>query len=113
MHELSIMDSTLRIAIQHAEAQQATRIHRITMRIGELSGVAMDALTFAFEVLSNDTPASGAELEIERVPARCRCTGCGTEFTPEGPIFTCPDCGELSATIVQGREMELVSMEVS
>ena len=113
MHELSIMDSALRMAVQYAEEHQATRIHRITMRIGDVSGVAIEALTFAFEVLSPETQAEGVELIIERVPARCWCAQCGQEFEPTSPIFECPRCGTLSRKLLQGREMELASMEVS
>ena len=44
MHELRIMDSALRMAVKYAEEQQATHIHRITMRIGDFSDVAIEAL---------------------------------------------------------------------
>ncbi|NLI01663.1 MAG: hydrogenase maturation nickel metallochaperone HypA [Chthonomonadales bacterium] len=113
MHELSLMDNVLQMAAEHARAQEATAIHKITMRIGDMSGVSIDALTFAFDVLARDTMAAGAELLIEPVKARCRCKACAAEFTPDSPITTCPGCGAPGATLIEGREIELTSMEVS
>ncbi|MBM3492821.1 MAG: hydrogenase maturation nickel metallochaperone HypA [Armatimonadetes bacterium] len=113
MHELSLMDNVLEMAVQHAREQDATRIHRITMRIGEMSGVSVDALSFAFDVLTQDTMAAGAEFEVQTLAAMCRCEGCGAEFGPDGPIAQCSACGGTRATLVQGREIELASMEVS
>jgi hydrogenase nickel incorporation protein HypA/HybF len=113
MHELSLMDNVLEIATRHARESRATRIHSITLRIGDMSGVAIEALTFAFDVLARDTPAAGAELIIERVPARCRCPDCGAEFDTDTPLAVCTSCGAARATLIQGREIELSSMEVS
>lgn len=113
MHELSIMDNILEIAVRHARSSEASRIHRITLRIGEASGVSLEALEFAFDVLSKETLAEGAELKVERVPARCVCTECDTTYEPCDILAGCPACGSYRSRLVQGREMELVSMEVS
>jgi hydrogenase nickel incorporation protein HypA/HybF len=113
MHELSLMDNVLEMAVRHAREQDAEHIHRITLRIGEMSGVSVDALTFAFDVLTRDTMAQGSEFEVIRVEAQCRCEACGTDFRPDGPLAACPDCGEHRAALTHGREIELASMEVS
>lgn len=113
MHELSIMDSVLEIATRRAAECEATRIHRIVLRIGDVSGVSLDALMFAFEILTRDTPAEGAELVVDRVRAECRCEQCNALFEPADPLAGCPNCGALGGRLVQGREMELSSMEVS
>jgi hydrogenase nickel incorporation protein HypA/HybF len=52
-------------------------------------------------------------LELEVVPTQCRCRGCGQRFEPEDVIFACPICGELSADVLRGRELELTGLEVS
>ncbi len=113
MHELSLMESVLEIASRHAEEQAATRIHSITIRIGDMSGVSIDALTFAFDVLARETIAAEASLNVVRVPARCKCPECDHEFETDSPFATCPRCGTLRTELVQGREIELASMEVS
>lgn len=114
MHEAGIMESALEAACGRARAEGASRIHRIGLRVGTLSGVEPDALRFAFESLSPGTAAAGARLEIDTVPARCRCPDCELEFEVDsGFIFTCPKCRRLTGELSQGREMELTALEIS
>ncbi len=68
MHEVGIMENTLAMAVKRAAEEGAHRIHRLTMRIGPLSGVVPEALEFAFVVLARGTIAEGARLEVERIP---------------------------------------------
>jgi hydrogenase nickel incorporation protein HypA/HybF len=113
MHELSVMASALEIALDQTRRQGASRIHAITLRIGELSGVVPEALTFAFEAVAAGTPAEGARLVVEAVPVLCHCPRCGKEFHPADVIYLCPTCGHISADVWRGRELELASLEVS
>jgi hydrogenase nickel incorporation protein HypA/HybF len=112
MHELSIMQSALSLALDQARQAGAGRVQVIRLRIGALSGVVPDALEFAFEALKPGTPAQGAELAIERVPARFWCATCRREFQSDDMLAECPDCHGLSGELRAGREMELASLEV-
>jgi hydrogenase nickel incorporation protein HypA/HybF len=113
MHEVSIMEQTLDIALNAAKDQGSGQIHRLSMRIGEMSGVVADALRFAFDVVAQNTIAEGAIFEIETVSVSCQCKNCGTTFHPPDLIFECPTCGSLSAKILSGKEIELSSLEIS
>lgn len=114
MHELGIMESAMGLVLQQARDHRASRVHRIVLRIGTLAGVEPQALHFAFEVVTRGTPADGAALEVESVPARARCPDCDTEFGVEtGFIFTCPRCRRLCGELRQGRELELSRVEMS
>lgn len=112
MHEISIMESTLEIAINHAQSQKAKQIKAIVMKIGELSGVIPQALEFAFEVVKENSIASHATLKIERIPVCCYCQSCQEKFYPTGYIFECPNCHEFSNNILEGKEIELSSLEI-
>jgi hydrogenase nickel incorporation protein HypA/HybF len=112
MHELSIMESALNMALEKAQQAGAKRIIVLRLRIGALSGVVPDALRFAFESLAPGTPAAGAELAIEEVPARFWCADCAREFESETMFADCPGCHAPSAELRAGREMELTSMEI-
>jgi hydrogenase nickel incorporation protein HypA/HybF len=112
MHELSIMQSALDQALEQARQAGASRVYAIHLRIGALSGVVSDALQFAFEALSDGTPAEGAKLVIEDVPARFWCGKCKKEFKATRMFAECPGCHHPSAELRAGREMELTSMEV-
>jgi hydrogenase nickel incorporation protein HypA/HybF len=114
MHELGIMQSALAAVLDQARTHQAARVNRIVLRIGRLAGVDAEALAFAFEVVAKDTPAAGATLAIDPVPARARCAHCAEDFEVEsGWIFTCPRCARLSGDLVQGRELELSRIEMT
>ena len=113
MHELALMEELQRIALATAAAQGAQRIHTVMLRVGRLSGVDPDALAFAFEVVMAGGIGQGATLKLEVVPTQCRCGGCGQRFEPVDVIFACPICGELSAHVLRGRELELMGLEVS
>jgi hydrogenase nickel incorporation protein HypA/HybF len=113
MHELSIMQNALNLALDQARKAGASRVHVIRLRIGALSGVVPDALEFAFEALAPGTPAEGAQLVIERVPARFWCATCTLEFTSEDMLAECPNCHSLSGELRAGREMELASLEIA
>jgi hydrogenase nickel incorporation protein HypA/HybF len=112
MHEVGIISQAVDIAIESARQAGASRVAAMRIRVGALSGVAPDALRFGFDIATEGTCAEGAVLDIELVPARCRCAyGCG-EFSPGGSIYACPSCGELSSDLLQGRELDLASIEV-
>ena len=113
MHEFSIMQSALELAEKNMRASGATRIHRIRIRVGGLSGVAPEALRFAFEALKTGTPTEGADLEIENVPAVCWCPDCAAEFEAADRNYECPRCHRPSGQLRQGLELDLASLEIS
>jgi hydrogenase nickel incorporation protein HypA/HybF len=112
MHELSIMQSALSMALEQAKVAGAERVHVIRLRVGALSGVVPDALEFAFEALVPGTAAEGAALAIENVPARFWCGTCSREFQADDLFAECPDCHQASGEVRAGRELELASMEI-
>ena len=107
------MQTTLDTAVRQTRAAGGTRIHIVRLRVGRLSGVVTEALEFAFEALRPGTPAANARLEIETVPAAMWCALCRTEFESPEFLCECPTCGSVSGELRRGREMELVSMEIS
>ena len=80
MHEVSLLESMLEIIREHAVRHQARRVHRVTLHVGDLSGVVPEALRFAFEVVTHGTIAENADLETVRVPVLCRCLNCQWTF---------------------------------
>ncbi len=112
MHELSIMDSALNLALDQAQKAGANRVFAIRLRIGTLSGVVPEALQFAFEALAPGTLADGAALQIEQVPALYWCAACTREFQSDDLFAECPGCHRPSGDLRAGREMELASLEI-
>lgn len=112
MHELSIMQSALTLALQKAQEAQASRVHVLRLRVGEMSGVVPDSLQFAFEALTQGTAAQGGRLDIEFVPARFFCAPCQREFVVQDHFPECPDCHAPSSEMRAGRELEIASLEI-
>jgi hydrogenase nickel incorporation protein HypA/HybF len=113
MHEVGLMQNTMKLALDSAQAQGAAEIHALRLRVGVLSGIVPDALQFAFEILRRGTMAAGARLIVEDVPAGGYCSACRREFAIQNYVFECPDCHGTEVQIVRGRELELVSLEIS
>jgi len=112
MHELSITQSLLEIALRHAEQSGARRIARLNLVIGELTSIEDDSVQFYWDIISQDTIAEGAELHFERVPGLLRCMSCGHTFPLDGLDYVCPACGERQVVAIGGDDFRLDSIEV-
>jgi hydrogenase nickel incorporation protein HypA/HybF len=113
MHEVGIMQSVFEIAFTRLRQEKATRIHRLRLRVGALSGVVPEALQFAFEALKEDTPAAKASLDVDYLPVRLVCSRCDLEFGADDFADLCPTCGSPHSSVRQGRELDVVSLEMS
>ena len=112
MHELSLMEALRVQALAAARAEGASRITAISLRIGSLAGVEPEALRLAHSVVMAGTIAAGAELRIEVVIACFFCEPCQQAFDAEQGDCLCPRCGSFSRRLLQGRELELTSLEI-
>jgi hydrogenase nickel incorporation protein HypA/HybF len=107
MHEVSLMQNLLEVVAATAKREGSGRVDLIHLRIGEMAGVNMDSLSFAFEILSKGTAAEGGRLECETVALRARCSSCGADFHPDDLVFRCPVCRSAAIEVTSGREMEI------
>lgn len=113
MHELALVQELCALATAAAQRHGATRIERLQLRLGDRCGVDADALRLAFAVVQQQQAWQHTQLELELVPTRCRCHRCGHRFRPVDLIHCCPRCGGLSHALLEGRELELVALEVA
>ena len=112
MHELSVTQGILDIALEKAKETQATRITGINLVVGEMSSIIDDCVQFYFDFLSRDSIASGAILSFTRIPMQVRCRSCGLTFSPDKLPWNCPQCDQWDAEIVAGQEFYIDSIEV-
>jgi hydrogenase nickel incorporation protein HypA/HybF len=114
MHEVSIAQGMLDIAIDNCTKQGYTRIDSIRVKVGKASGIVPDSLQFAFEALKPGTIAEKAVLTIEEIPVSGFCKKCDKKFTvEEAYIISCPMCGDTSFKVETGRELNIDEMEVN
>ena len=112
MHEFSITQNILSIALEKANAVQAKRVSKINLTIGELSGIVDECVQFYFDIISKDTIAAKASLSFHQPSTRLRCRNCAATFSPNNLDWTCPNCQEQKIEIISGRECHVESIEV-
>ncbi len=112
MHELAITQNVLELALSEAEKVKAKKISKISLVIGEMTGVVDESVKFYFEFISKDTIASGATLVFNRVPIEARCRNCHHKFVVWDLNWVCPNCGGANLEVVAGNELYLESIEV-
>ena len=113
MHELSIIANLYEIMEEKAREQGAKKITFVKLQVGILSGVVPDFLETAFGIFKEDTMASDATLEIEKVPLKIRCESCGVEKTYNELIYICTECSSAQIKILDGTELILEKMDIS
>lgn len=113
MHELSIAQSIIDIAVAEARKHNAPAIEAIKLRLGEFTGVVREALEFGFEIARRGTPAETATLLVEMIPLETRCPQCGLTGRPVDDFcFLCSACRG-PVEIISGREMQVEYLELA
>ncbi len=111
MHELTVTESILAIALRHAAPHPGGRITDLYLVIGELSSIIDDSVQFYWDIVSEGTAAEGATLHFQRIKAELKCLDCGHQYTP-GLELACPVCGSSQVRVCAGEEMFVESIEI-
>lgn len=109
VHELSIAQAILDVALRHAGGRRVVAVH---VRVGHLRQVVPAALAFAWELSAAETDAEGAKIELVAVPAAGVCGACGVESELRGLPLRCPACGATRLTLVRGEELVVDSLDL-
>jgi hydrogenase nickel incorporation protein HypA/HybF len=112
MHELSIAMSIVELAEEEAK-RRGVQVDAVHLKLGELSGVVKEALLSCYEMASENSSLQGSRLVIEVVPVVIFCPSCRAERPLSTvQLFCCPECGTPCSEIVQGKELEVVALEI-
>jgi hydrogenase nickel incorporation protein HypA/HybF len=113
MHEYSLIQSLVTRVEAETRVRQATAVHRVVVRIGELAGVDPELLETAYETFRPGTVCERAALDVRRVAASWICPRCRSEIA-RGEVLTCSACGSPAALAPGGDEilLETIEMEV-
>src|SRR6185503_19554657 len=109
MHELSVTESLLKIAVEHAEKANARRVTDLHIVIGDLASMVDDSIQFYWDIIARDTIAEGATLHFRRVHAELQCNTCSEKYYPTDKELVCPKCDGVGAKIIAGEEFALES----
>jgi hydrogenase nickel incorporation protein HypA/HybF len=112
MHELSVAQEILGIVNEYVPDPKPNSVKSVKVKIGKLSNILTDSLTFCFEAITSDTPLNGAKLEVIETPVKIICNGCNKESEIEPPVFACPVCGNNQIKIISGTELRVDEIEL-
>ncbi|MFD5778540.1 hydrogenase maturation nickel metallochaperone HypA [Streptomyces sp. NPDC058220] len=111
MHELSIATAVVAQVEEAVRTNGGGRVTSLRLRIGELAGVVPEALRFSFGLASEGTVLAGARLDVDTVPGRARCAGCGRESdVGMPPLLWCDACARPLDELLSGRELEIAEV---
>ena len=112
MHELGLMQNIVDTVQDYARKNNVSKVVKVMLEVGQVSGVVPESLEFCFEVCTKQTVLEGATLEIERIAAVGKCKTCGEGFDLLTHSFSCPKCGGTDWEMISGRELIIKGMEV-
>lgn len=113
MHEMGIAMQVIDIATASIPVHlKGRKVKTVNLKIGKLSSVVPESLRFCFDIVSKDSQVEGAKLYIEEIPVTASCNDCGSKWTIEGPVFSCPVCRGGDTRLTSGQELDIVSIEL-
>lgn len=112
MHELSIATSIVELAEEEAERRDI-KITAVHLKLGALSSVVKEALLSCYEMACEGTSLQGSRLVINEVPVVVFCPNCRSQRPISSvQMFCCLQCGTPCSEVVQGKELEVVALEI-
>ena len=112
MHEYSVVQALIERVESEARARGASAVHRVSVRVGEASGVDVELFETAYATFRERTLCAQAELSVNLVPVRWRCERCSATAAP-GQVLRCTRCHS-RMRLAEGDELVLdrIEMEV-
>jgi hydrogenase nickel incorporation protein HypA/HybF len=112
MHEMSLAEGILQIVEDHARSGAFRRVTAVVLEIGQLSGVEVEALRFAFDAVTRGSVAENAQMQVVSVPGTGWCLGCSRSVTVSQLYDPCPHCGGYQIQVTGGSDMRVKELAV-
>lgn len=116
MHEMGVVLNIVRTAEQAAKANHVSKIGRLTLQVGKLTGVIPRYVHACWPAAIEHTLLEGAMLVIEEIEGIASCKDCGCEYSVLENLKTdqpvCPSCGSEQWKVKTGREVMIKDIGV-
>lgn len=112
MHEYSIVQSLIIQCEENAKANDATKVTKVVVKIGVMSGIEPDLLQTAFDTFKQDTICDGCEYIQNIQKVKIKCLKCDTTSELEKKEYCCPKCQGVDIKILDGEDMFLMQLEM-
>lgn len=113
MHELSIAQNIIDTVTISVKNKKISKIKKIYISLGVLSGVEKDSLLFNFNLIPKDKLFDKAKLIIKENVLVVYCPKCKTKTTIKNSfVLRCSFCGSLTSEIIEGKELRVDKIEI-
>jgi hydrogenase nickel incorporation protein HypA/HybF len=113
MHEMGIILHLAKTLEETAEQEKIKKITRVTLEVGEVSGIMTDYFVDCWNYFRRKHPVlETAELTLETIPAVTWCDACKSTYPTVEFGRTCPHCGSGETWLLKGNECIIKEIEV-
>ena len=112
MHEYSIVQSLIDACEKHALENDATKVTKVVVKIGVMSGVEPELLKTAFDTFKEKTICDDAKFIMNIQSVVIKCNSCQKESTLKRLEYCCPICNSTDLDIIDGEDMYLMQLEL-
>lgn len=121
MHEFSLAAGIAETVSEFARQNPDKSVVKVRLRIGQLTCIETDQLTFCYESIVAGTDLENSSLVMETVPVAIKCQHCNYEGQPDCcgdalmaslPTMSCPRCGHPAPTTA-GHECSITKIGFS
>ena len=112
MHEYSIVQSLLNQCEDNAKANDATKVLKVVVKIGVMSGVEPDLLKTAFDTFKQGTICENCEYIQNIQKIKVKCNSCDITSELEKNEYSCPKCESVELDVIDGEDLMLMHLEL-
>jgi len=113
MHELSIALGIVDIAEKETKKANKNKVELIELEIGTLAGIEFDSLDFVWSSAVKNTVLETAKKKINIIEGIAKCGDCSHTFKLKNVYDSCPKCNSYLKSIIKGKELRVVCLEVT
>ncbi len=111
MHEFSVAKSIINIIIKESEKAGFSKIKKVRLKVGILSGVDICLLNKALELIKKENLlTSGTVFLIEEEGIKIYCLTCNRQTRITKVEFRCSFCGSEEIEIKEGSSLHVMSI---
>ena len=112
MHEMGIIINLARTLDDTARDEGLTKISRVTLQVGEVSGIMTDLFEDCWDYFKKKHPVlAESRLELETIPAVTYCSSCGQTYETVKYGKECPHCHSGETWLLRGNECVIKEIE--